>query len=139
MSDTVTGSCLCGKISYSFDKSQVISAHHCHCTDCQKSTGCGKATIVMVPEPAMQMTGELKKYTVQGEGGSHVSRGFCDHCGSPMMSFIEELPGLVIVKAGSMDDSSWIKITSSFWSDTAQTWSPVDAAYPVSARNPETV
>lgn len=137
MSETVTGGCLCGKIKYTFDKTSVISAHHCHCTDCQKSTGCGKATIVIVPSPAMNMEGELKKYMVQGEGGSHVSRGFCEHCGSPVMSFIEEAPAITIVKAGSLDDSSWIEINSSFWSDTAQVWAPVDASCPASARNPE--
>ena len=44
------GGCLCGKVEYEFDSSKVISAHHCHCKDCQKSTGSGKATIVMIPE-----------------------------------------------------------------------------------------
>ena len=137
MSDVVTGGCLCGKIKYSFDKAQAISGHHCHCTDCQKSTGSGKATIVIVPTPAVEMTGELKTYTVQGEGGSHISRGFCEHCGSPLMSFIQESPGISIIKAGSLDDSSWVQIVSSFWSDTAAPWSPVDAGAPASARNPE--
>jgi len=137
MSEVITGGCLCGKIRYSFDKSSVISAHHCHCIDCQKSTGCGKATIVLVPSPAVEQTGELKTYTVQGEGGSHVSRGFCEHCGSPVMSTIVESPGLFIIKAGSLDDGSWVEISTSFWSDTAQVWAPVDDAYPASARNPE--
>jgi len=50
-----TGSCLCGDISFSFSESSVISASHCHCTDCQKSTGSGKATIIMVPEEALEI------------------------------------------------------------------------------------
>jgi hypothetical protein len=62
--DKKTGSCLCGEVSYSFNESSVISAHHCHCKDCQKSTGSGKATIVMIPENALQMKGEIKIYTV---------------------------------------------------------------------------
>jgi hypothetical protein len=44
------GGCLCGNIKYEFDSSKVISAHHCHCKDCQKSTGSGKATILMIVE-----------------------------------------------------------------------------------------
>ena len=43
------GGCLCGKVEYEFDSSKVISAHHCHCKDWQKSTGSGKATIVIIP------------------------------------------------------------------------------------------
>ena len=36
-SELQSGGCLCKKITYKFDKSHVISAHHCHCTDCQKA------------------------------------------------------------------------------------------------------
>ena len=53
MGNKVTGSCLCGNFSYHFDRDHVISAHHCHCKDCQKMTGSGKATIVMVPTESL--------------------------------------------------------------------------------------
>ena len=49
MTTTTEGRCLCGAYHYQFDREQVVSAHHCHCKDCQKMTGSGKATIVMVP------------------------------------------------------------------------------------------
>ena len=58
--DKKTGGCLCGAVSYSFKESSVISAHHCHCKDCQKSTGSGKATIIIVPEAALEIEGEIK-------------------------------------------------------------------------------
>ena len=38
-----SGGCLCGTVKYEFNKSNLISSHHCHCVDCQKSTGSGKA------------------------------------------------------------------------------------------------
>ncbi|OUX22261.1 MAG: aldehyde-activating protein, partial [Euryarchaeota archaeon TMED255] len=59
MSEQASGSCLCGRMSYSFDKDHVISAHHCHCTDCRKMTGSGKATIIMVPTEKLKLSGEL--------------------------------------------------------------------------------
>ena len=40
-----SGRCQCGDITYTLDKNKVISAHHCHCKDCQRTTGSGKATI----------------------------------------------------------------------------------------------
>ena len=46
---TEGGGCLCGEIRYEFPRDATISAHHCHCVDCQKSTGSGKATILFVP------------------------------------------------------------------------------------------
>ena len=44
-----SGSCQCGLITYHFNQEDVLSAHHCHCKDCQRSTGCGKATILYIP------------------------------------------------------------------------------------------
>jgi hypothetical protein len=94
--------------SMKFDSSKVISAHHCHCKDCQKSTGSGKATIVMIPEEDLTLSGNLKFYTVTGTAGSHISRGFCEECGSPVISFVEENAGIKFIKAGTLNDSSWL-------------------------------
>lgn len=137
MGELATGGCLCGDIRYKFDRDLVLSGHHCHCTDCQKSTGSGKATILMVPTDALEIEGELKYYTVEGTAGSHVTRGFCPKCGSPIMSLIEESPGLRIIKAGSLNDSSWVTVHSSFWADSATGWSPVDAGCPSVPQNPD--
>ena len=109
-----SGGCLCKKITYKFEKSHVISAHHCHCTDCQKSTGSGKATILLIPNESLQINGELKYYTVTGSAGSNISRGFCAECGSPLISFVKENPDIKFIKAGSIDDSSWINANSNF-------------------------
>ena len=136
--DKRTGSCLCGEVSYSFNESSAISAHHCHCKDCQKSTGSGKATIIMVPESSLQMKGEIKIYTVTGTDGSHVSRCFCESCGSPLISYIKEMQGIRLIKAGSLDDSSWLKIDSNFWSSTAREWSPVNESLLSFSKNPQT-
>jgi hypothetical protein len=134
---TETGGCLCGQVRYEFERTAVVSAHHCHCADCQKSTGSGKATIVLVPNSAIESSGEIKTFTVEGSGGSHITRGFCPHCGSPVLSFVEEMADLKFVKAGSLDDSSWVEIVSSFWETSARPWSPIDANVPAVPGNPE--
>lgn len=136
MSNIETGGCLCGELTYQFDRDAVISAHHCHCKDCQRSTGSGKATLIMVPNDALESKGELKTYTVVGTAGAHVNRGFCPTCGCQVMSHIDEMPTLKIIKVGTLDDSSWIKIDSSFWGDSAEDWSPVDERAPSFAANP---
>lgn len=131
------GGCLCGSFKYEFDASKRISTHHCHCTDCQKSTGSGKATIIMVPVKEIKKEGELKFFEVEGTDGSHVNRGFCPNCGSPIISVIKEMSHINFIKAGSLDDSSWVEIDSSFWNTSQQTWSPVDASKPSFIKNPE--
>ena len=99
-------------------------------------TGSGKATIIMVPTGALQTQGELKTYTVTGTDGSHVTRGFCPNCGSGVISYLEEMPDIRFVKAGTLDDSGWVKIDSSFWSSTAEPWSPVDPNCVAFEKNP---
>ncbi|HIG01254.1 MAG TPA: aldehyde-activating protein [Myxococcales bacterium] len=136
-SETQTGGCLCGQVRYEFQRGSVLAAHHCHCTDCQKSTGCGRATIVLVPSSGVHSSGELKTFTVRGSGGSHVTRGFCPECGSPILSFVEEMADLKFIKAGSLDDPSWVEVVSSFWENSALPWSPVDADVPALPGNPE--
>lgn len=138
-SELQSGGCLCKKITYTFDRAYVISAHHCHCTDCQKSTGSGKATILLIPNESLQINGELKYYTITGSAGSNVSRGFCAECGSPLISFVRENPDIKFIKAGSIDDSTWINADSNFWSSAAKSWSPVDETIHTFTHNPDFV
>lgn len=137
MTQMEKGGCLCGEYSYEFPRSAVLSAFHCHCRDCQKSSGGGKASILMVPTEALTARGDLKHFTVSGSDGAHVMRGFCSHCGSQVASQIEELPNVRLIKAGTLDDSSWVEIHSSCWSCSAAPWSPVDQSGVVFERNPK--
>ncbi len=134
-----SGGCLCGAIKYEFDKSNLISAHHCHCIDCQKSTGSGKSTILLLPAQAILMDGELKFYTSTTSSGRNMSRGFCEECGSPVLSFIKEMQEVNFLKAGSLDDSSWLKIDSNFYSSSAHSWSPIDDDILSFTHNPEQI
>ena len=134
-----SGGCLCGAIKYEFDKSNLISAHHCHCIDCQKSTGSGKSTILMLPAQAILMDGELKFYTSPTSSARNMSRGFCQECGSPVLSFIKEMQEVNFLKAGSLDDSSWLKIDSNFYSSSAHSWSPIDDDILSFTHNPDQV
>ena len=140
MSDeSESGGCLCGAVKFEFDKPNLISAHHCHCIDCQNSTGSGKATVLVLPSNAIKMEGELKFHTTTTISGRNMNRGFCRECGSPVLSFIEEMPEVKFVKAGSLDDSSWLKIDSNFFSSSAHAWSPIDEDIPSFTHNPDQV
>ena len=54
----------------------------------------------------------------------------------PIISYVSEQPDIKFIKAGSLDDSSWLKIESNFWSDTANHWDPVDEKLPTFEKNP---
>jgi hypothetical protein len=113
-----------------------MSAGHCHCVDCQRATGSGKATIVFVPSASLEVFGEYRIYTVVGSDGSHVSRGFCPTCGSPIISYVAEQPDVRFIKAGSLDDASWVRTEASYWQVSAQPWDPVNVDIPSFEKNP---
>jgi len=131
-----TGSCLCGDLHYTCDETQAVTALHCHCRDCQRVTGSGKATVAMFPENAVQVEGTIKKFQSLGTDGSHVARGFCPRCGSQLFTFVEEIPGMVFIKAGSLDDSHWLSVDLNCWESSASPWLPPDASVPGVAKNP---
>ena len=87
-------------MQYEFDETQVGLGLHCHCKDCQRATGSGKATVIMFPLNAVKIEGEYKTYASLGLEGSHVNRGFCPNCGSQMFTFVDELPDQMLIKAG---------------------------------------
>ncbi|MDA9220313.1 GFA family protein [Gammaproteobacteria bacterium] len=130
------GRCQCKKISYSFEHSKLISAHHCHCLDCQRATGSGKATIMIVPKKHLKLEGELKYFEVKGSSGSHIRRGFCEHCGSGILSYAKEVPHILYIKAGTLDNSSWLKIDSNFFTDSSHDWNEPSKAPKSFKRNP---
>jgi hypothetical protein len=50
---------------------------------------------------------------------------------------MEENPSMKFIKAGTLNDSSWLTITSNFWSSTANTWSPIQDEVETFTHNPD--
>ncbi len=95
----------------------------CHCTDCQKQSGSPFSVNVGVPNDQITMEGEtLTRFDVTGASGQNVSRYFCNRCGSPLKTVLEAFGGLAVIKAGTLDDSSWVKPGIQIWCDSAQDW-----------------
>lgn len=135
--ETVSGGCLCGAIRFEIDRAGVVSASHCHCTDCQRSTGSAFASFAVVGETALSSQGgEPRGFRVEGKSGQGVTRYFCPDCGSPLWSEVELMPGFRFVKAGSLDDAAWLEPSSVFWGESAQPWAPPIEGIPVHPQNP---
>ena len=136
MTDVQKGRCQCGDISYSFQRDKIISSHHCHCKDCQRATGSGKATIIFIAKKHVDLIGEPKYFESKGTSGSHVRRGFCPNCGSGVLSYTKELPHILFIKAGTLDDSSWVKVDSNFFTKSANDWNKPDESIKSFEKNP---
>ena len=89
-----------------------------------------------IPKKYLKLEGELKYFEVKGSSGSHIRRGFCEHCGSGILSYAKEVPHILYIKAGTLDDSSWLKIDSNFFTDSSHDWNKPSEAPKSFKRNP---
>ncbi len=121
MSD-ISGGCLCGAVRYSTTAEPAMIAV-CHCADCQKQSGGAFSVNVLVPNDQIAIGGKtLTRYEVNGTSGKNVTRNFCNRCGSPLTTVLEGFGGLAAIKAGTLDDSSWVKPGIQIWCDSVQPW-----------------
>jgi hypothetical protein len=131
-----TGGCLCGAVCYECS-GEPVNIAHCFCTDCQKSSGTQMSTNLLVPTGSVKVTrGKLAQYAKKGDNGKTVTRFFCAACGSTLWSEGEVVPGVRILKAGSLDDSSWVKPGASIFMDSAPKWAALPQGVATFGRMP---
>lgn len=132
----MVGGCLCGGVRYEVGVEPELTAL-CHCEDCQKQTSSAFSILVAVPREGLWVWGEsLASYESLGTSGHPVVRQFCSSCGSPVLSYVAITPDLIWLKAGTLDDRSWLRPQMNIWCDSAQPWVLMDRAIPGFARNP---
>ena len=131
----IAGGCLCGKVRYSSDAAPLVVAL-CHCTHCQKQSGSAFSMNVGVPADQLRIEGDLATYDDVGTSGMPVLRKFCRNCGSPVVSDVKANPGMLFVKAGTLDDASWVKPVVQLWGASRQPWAVIDPAVPLVPGNP---
>ena len=115
------GGCLCGAVRYVLNADPLMTAV-CHCTHCQRQSGGVFSTNLAIPDAAYVQTGETKVFTDKGDSGKAVWRHFCGNCGSPILSKVEVMPGLSLVKAGTLDDMSGLTPGIEVYTDHAADW-----------------
>ncbi len=119
---TLTGSCLCGKLSYQVT-GDLQRFYHCHCNRCQKATGTGHASNVLVASEAVNWTGDeslLKTFKVPD--AERFSSQFCSNCGSKMPRHVPALK-MVIIPAGSLDCEPGIAPQARIFFGSRASWS----------------
>ena len=129
MPPPLTGGCLCGAVRYTVS-AQVTSLRVCHCANCQRASGAFGSINAVVPTDSFQIVkGTAKRYDDSAtKSGGTLSRHFCAECGSPIFSTRNPNPGFIVVRAGSLDDTSGMKITANIWTDSARPWAHIDPA-----------
>ena len=102
-----TGGCQCGKVRYAITE-EPQSVYTCHCTACQRLTSSAFSIGLVVAETAFRLSGvEPKPLQRVADSGRVNTRLVCPECGSWICGLPRD--GLVRVRAGSLDDPSWLR------------------------------
>lgn len=123
------GGCLCGKIRYTLNAEPLATAL-CHCTNCQRQGGAAFSVNLLFAATQVEITGALTEFVDHSDKGDPVGRKFCGNCGSPILSALSTMPGMIAIKAGTLDDTSQVKPQLQVWCASAQSWFTPDPALP---------
>jgi hypothetical protein len=138
MTDVLTGRCLCGAVTYEAQDEPGITGH-CYCIDCRKSSGTGHSTHVAMRAEGVRLSGAMSSYRCAADSGNIVERFFCPTCGSPIYSTNAGMPGLIFLRASSLDDPDRVTPQMIVYASRAPKWGVMDASLPSFARFPESV
>jgi hypothetical protein len=115
-----TGGCQCGKIRYEITEAPRL-VYTCHCRDCQRITGSAFSLGVALSQSAFYITaGEPRAIQRMPDNGRLNTRFVCPDCAC----WVYSLPrgGVVRVRAGTLDDTSWLQPTRHIWTRSKQPW-----------------
>lgn len=104
----LTGSCLCGSVSFLAD-GDIAMQGNCHCTDCQQVSGSAYATLLFMNEGDVSITGETQKFEHVVDSGNTLSKDFCPKCGSQLFGGNKARPAMIAIKAGVVNEKEFIK------------------------------
>lgn len=130
-----SGSCLCNAVRYECGEEPKFAAN-CHCRDCQKSSGGAFVSVFGVPRDKVHIEGELGEFTLTAESGHSFTRSFCKQCGTQLFGSSSGRPEVLLIKAGTLDDSSWFKPGIDIFTDSAAAWALMNPELPKFARGP---
>jgi hypothetical protein len=115
-----TGGCQCGRCRYEISKAPA-AVYTCHCKACQQVTGSAFSMALLVDDAFFTiLSGALRSIERTADSGRTVVRLVCEECGSWVCN--APRPDGRRVRAGTLDDVTWLRPTLHFWVRSKQPW-----------------
>jgi hypothetical protein len=118
----LTGGCHCEALRYDVREAPVM-IYNCHCKYCQKISGSAFNISVTIIEKSFAFTrGQPAKIEWQSDMGTTRFGYFCGSCGSRIAQGSTPSKGVLSLRAGTLDDTSWVEPVGDIWTSSAQPW-----------------
>ena len=118
----LSGGCQCGALRYEVSAAPLM-IYACHCTTCQTQTGSAFVVSATVAEDALTFTsGEPQRIEWSAASGNGRVGLFCGACGTRIANAGVPSIGIYSLRAGTLDDTSWVRPAGHTWMKSAQPW-----------------
>ena len=137
MTYPTTGTCQCAQVHYKIKQAPIITVV-CHCADCQKvSAGAFTLTMMLRREDFELVRGELAIFDRPADSGSIARYYFCPSCSNRIYHKNPDKPEVILLKPGTLDDTSIIKPERHVWTKGAQPWVELPTDIPCHEAQPD--
>jgi hypothetical protein len=119
---TFTGTCRCGATRYELAVDSLTAIYCCHCTDCQRWSGSAFSEQAIVPEGSLTAAGPVVEFTVTNESGALSHQRACAICHNRLWNTNSSRPGVVVVRAGTLDHNRTLEPRVHIWVKSKQPW-----------------
>ena len=116
----LTGRCQCGKIRYEVTEAPQL-VYTCHCIDCQRITSSAFSLGIALPETGFRLTADEPRPLQRMADSERLNIRFvCLDCACWIYS--QPCDGVIRVRAGTLEDTSWLQPTRHIWTRSKQPW-----------------
>lgn len=124
----IGGGCVCGSVRYRLT-APPLAAYNCHCADCQRASGGAYTMSLPIPADRVELlSGDLDGFDKPADSGRVVRMLRCASCGTNVWNLPLAAPQTLIVKAGTLDDPSWLRPVGNIWTDSHHPAVEIDPA-----------
>jgi hypothetical protein len=118
----IAGGCRCGAVRYTLALESLPTTYACHCLDCQTWSGSAFSQQTFLPEESLAVTGPLTVYEFTTPSGRHSKQRMCGICHTRIYNSNSARPGVVVVRAGTLDQSDQLDAVAHIWVKRKQRW-----------------
>lgn len=118
----LTATCDCGAITLTA-RGQAISMFQCACLNCQKVSGSGHSSVVLLPADGVRTIGATKTISRPADSGATFTRHFCPECGTTLYAQSSRAPAFKILPVGLFaGQNDWFAPNQLIFARSHQEW-----------------
>lgn len=136
MEEIFEGGCQCGETTYRV-AGQSLALFACHCTECQRQSSSAFGMALWIRTSKVELlSGRLQSWSRTTPSGRQIVGQFCPTCGSRIFHQTIGNEGVLSIKPGTLNDTTWLRPVAHIWTESAQPWVRLDDDCLVYPNNP---